>query len=46
MDVAGVMTQSRESASLDCAVHTRTTGRYAAVTPTTSISTDKIEPLL
>jgi len=37
---------SLESASLDCAVHTRTTGKYAAITPTTSMSTDTIEPLL
>jgi len=37
---------SLESASLDCAAHTRTTGKYAAITPTTSISTDTIEPLL
>jgi len=29
-------------ASLDCAVHTLTTGKYAAVTRTTSISTDTI----
>jgi len=28
------------------AVHTHTTGKYAAITPTTSISTDTIEPLL
>jgi len=35
-----------ESASLDCAVHTLTTGKYAAITPTTSMSTDTIEPLL
>ena len=34
------------SPSLDCAVHKRTTGKYAAITPTTSISTDTIEPLL
>jgi len=33
-------------ASLDCAVHIHTTGKYAAVTPTTSISTHMIEPLL
>jgi len=26
--------------------HTHTTGKYAAITPTTSISTDEIEPLL
>ena len=26
--------------------HTRTIGKYAAITPTTSISTDMIEPLL
>ena len=30
---------------LDCAVHTGTTGKYAAITPTTSMSTDAIEPL-
>jgi len=35
--------QSREAL---CAVHTRATGKYVAITPTTSISTDKIEPLL
>ena len=35
-----------QSASIDCAVHTRTTGKYAAITPTTSISTDETEPLL
>jgi len=57
MDVVGVMAaylpivcvcvcvrvcpaQSRE------AVYTRATGKYAAITPTTSMSTDKIEPLL
>ena len=34
------------SASLDCAVYTRATGKYAAITPTTSKSTDKIESLL
>jgi len=36
------------STSLHCAVHTRTrtTGKYSAITPTTSISTDTIEPLL
>jgi len=45
------------SASLDCAVHTqclsrlcntptRTTGKHAAITPTTSISTDTIESSL
>ena len=32
--------------SLDSAVHTRTIGKYAAITPTTSIPTDTIEPLL
>jgi len=32
MDVVGVM------ASLECAVHTSTTGKYAAITPTTSLS--------
>ena len=32
--------------TLDCAVPTRTTGKYAAITSTTSISTDTIEPLL
>jgi len=51
MDVVGVMTaylcvlHSLESASLDCAEHKHTTGKYAATTPTTSISTAKIEPL-
>ena len=35
-----------QSATLDGAVHTRTTGKYAAITPTTSMSTDTIEPLL
>jgi len=34
------------NASLDCAVHTPITGKYAAITPTMSISTDMIEPLL
>ena len=34
------------SACLDSAVHTRTTGKYAAKTTTTSMSTDTIEPLL
>jgi len=34
------------SACLDCAVHTRVTGKYAAITPTTSITTDMIEPLM
>jgi len=29
-----------------CAVHTCTMGKYAAITPTTSISTDEIEPLV
>jgi len=42
--------QSRECVgvlhSLDYAVHTRTTGKYTAITPTASISTDTIEPLL
>ena len=38
--------ERHSSASLDCAVHKRTTGKYAAITPTTSISTDEIEPLL
>jgi len=37
---------SIESATLDYAVHTLTTGKYAVITPTTSISTDTIEPLL
>jgi len=32
--------------SQHCAAHTHTTGKYAAITPTTSISTDTIEPLL
>ena len=36
-----------QSATLDGAVHTRTTGKYATTkTPTTSMSTDTIEPLL
>ena len=35
-----------KGSSLDCAVHTRTTGKYAAITPTKSMSTDTIEPLL
>ena len=39
-------THSTLSASLDSAVHTCTTGKYAAITPTTSMSTDTIEPLL
>ena len=38
--------QYTHSASLHCAVHARTTGKYVAITPTTSISTDTIEPLL
>ena len=38
--------QYKHSDSPDCAVHTRTTGKYAAITPTTSMSTDTIEPLL
>ena len=50
MDVAGVMVAylpvvcvcELHSASLQCAVHSK----YAAITPTTSISTDMIEPLL
>jgi hypothetical protein len=29
-----------------CSTHTRTKGKYAAITPTTSMSTDTIEPLL
>jgi len=33
-------------ASLVGAVHTRTTGKYAAITQTTSMLTDTIEPLL
>jgi len=46
--------ESIGSASLHCAVHTvplytvqytRATGKYAAITPTTSISTDMIEPI-
>ena len=37
---------SLESASLYCAVHTRTMGKYAAMTPTMSMPTDTIEPLL
>ena len=35
-----------QSASLDCAVHTRTTRKYAAITLTTCMSTDTTEPLL
>jgi len=53
MDVVGVMAAYLPvalvySASLDCAVYTRATGKYsyAATTPTMSISTDKIEQLL
>jgi len=38
--------EKHSSVPLDCAVHTRTTGKYAAITLTTSISTDMIEPLL
>jgi len=38
--------EALESASLDWAVHTGTRGKYAVITPTTSVSTDKIEPLL
>jgi len=41
--------QSREAhcrLPLDCAVHTHTTGKYTAITATTSISTDTIKPLL
>ena len=44
-----IKTQSREalsSASLDCAVQKRITGKYVAITTTTSITTDTIEPLL
>jgi hypothetical protein len=52
MEVVGVMAAylpvvrvcTAQSASLDSAVHTRTTGKYAAITPTTSIPTDTIEP--
>ena len=46
LPVVRVCTAQSHSASLDCAVHTRTTGKYAVVTPTTSTSTDEIEPLL
>ena len=56
MDVVGVMvayllmmsvcTAPSREASLDSAVHTRTTGKYAAITPTTSMSTVTTEPLL
>ena len=38
--------RSTHSASLDCTVHKRTTDKYAAIAPTTFISTDTIEPLL
>ena len=37
---------SLERHSVNCAAYTRVTGKYAAKTQTTSISTDKIEPLL
>jgi len=44
MPVVRVCTaQSRED-SLYCAVHTRTTGKYAATASTTSISTDTKKP--
>jgi len=43
--IASQTVQYTHSTSLDCAVHTRTTGKYAAITPTMSISTDEIEPL-
>ena len=32
--------------SLHCAVHTRTKGKWAAITPTTLMSAEMIEPLL
>ena len=38
--------ERHSSASLDSAVHTRTTGKYAAITPITSMSMNKIEPLM
>ena len=55
MDMVGVMAAYlpvvcvctvQSTASLDCAVHTSIMGKYAAITPTTSMSTDTIEPLL
>ena len=57
MDVVGAMAaylpaarvytaRSRAAAALDRAVYTRATGKYAAIAPTTSISTDKLELLL
>ena len=36
----------QESDNCVSAVHTRTTGKYAAITPITSISTDEIEPVM
>ena len=38
--------QYTHNASLDCALQKRGMGKYATITPTTSISTDTIEPLL
>ena len=38
--------QYTHSASLHCAVYTNTMGKYAAITPTTSMSTDTKEPSL
>jgi len=56
MDVVGVMatylpvvhvcTALSREASLDSAVHTCTTDKYAAIAPTMSMSMDTIEPLL
>jgi len=58
MDVVGVMPayspvvrvcvlhSLEECLSRLCSTQTRTTGKYAAITQTTFISTDKIEPLL
>ena len=48
MDVFGVMAAYLPvacvyTASLDCAEHTRATGKYGAITLTISISTDKVE---
>ena len=45
-DTLGSAVHTTHHGTLDSAVHTRTTGKYAVVTPTTSMSTDTIEPLL
>ena len=50
MDVVGVMAaylpMVRVSIALSREAHTRIMGKYAAITPTTSMPTDTIEPLL